>query len=757
MKEKAEMVNRNRDRGFMGVLRRPEVLSGILIVAFMIAAVMIMYVSPQVYRRSVHEGDIALKDIYAPYDFEYEWGLDEERTGARQAAAAASVPFYLERDEKVRQRASGELERFFGEIARLREAGVPPEQITASLKGQAPGGVPEKDIKILAGYDDTGSLRKRTAAALGSVLDHGYIASEAREEMKARAGGKGYLLDSEDGTGRPVQADELITGEGKDRLIDEAVKKEFPSDRKIRSAAGDLIASVVSPNIVLDRKKTETEVRKAIEQVDPVYQTRTVKKNELVIGKGIRVDSEHIAQFERMRSMFGPGTTPAFLVGVVIFFGILLFIAAGHTLRTRKKPGFLRNTKDIGITLLNMFLMIVIADFIMNQPQPSYFIPLAGMGMLITLLVGFNAGFMSVVIVGTLIAFLMAGKIEVFFVLLTGGKAGMLAIRGLRRRARILVAGLLVGAAKALAIVSIGLINGMEHVVLAKDAAWGVASGIFSGFLVMGLLPFFEHVFKVPTNISLLELSDLNHPLLKKLAMEAPGTYHHSIMVGNLSEAACDSIGANSLLARVGAYYHDIGKIPKAEYFSENEMGAGSKHEKLAPSMSALIISKHVKEGVEIGRQHKLNSEIIDFIRQHHGDSLIAFFYQKALEKAGDASELKEENFRYPGPRPQTKERAIVLLADAVEASSRALEDPTPSSIRNLVKKIINNKFIDGQLDECDLTLRDMHNIAKSFERVLMGMFHVRVPYPEEPKKNSGGSGNEGKDKLSKPKRKNKG
>ncbi|MBD3296468.1 MAG: HDIG domain-containing protein, partial [Candidatus Omnitrophica bacterium] len=604
MRGRTKMVNNNKARGLTGLVKRPDILSGILILTFIIATVLIMYVSPQVYRRSVHEGDIALKDIYAPYDFEYIWGLDEERTGARQAEAAAAVPFYLGRDEKVRQQASNRLNAFFRELARLKEAGIAPEEITESLKEKAPGVIPGKDIKTLTGYDDPAVLRDRTMAALDRVLDRGYIASEARAEMKARAGGEGYLFDGEDGTDKAVQADELVTGEEKEELVSEAVKKEFPSDRRIRPPVEDLIASVVSPNIVLDRQKTEKKIKKAVERVDPVYRTRTVKKNELVIGKGIRVDSQHIAQFERMRSMFGPGTTPSFLAGVIIFFGILLFIAAAHTLRTQKKPAFLMNTREIGITLVNMFLMIVIADFVMNQPQPSYFIPLAGMGMLITLLVGFNAGFMSVVIMGTLIAFLMAGKIEVFFVLLTGSMAGMLAVRGLRRRARILAAGLVVGAAKALAIVSIGLINGMEHVVLAKDAGWGVASGIFSGFLVMGLLPFFEHVFKVPTNISLLELSDLNHPLLKKLAMEAPGTYHHSIMVGNLSESACDSIGANSLLARVGAYYHDIGKIPKAEYFSENEMGAGSKHEKLAPSMSALIISKHVKEGVELGRQH---------------------------------------------------------------------------------------------------------------------------------------------------------
>ena len=379
------------------------------------------------------------------------------------------------------------------------------------------------------------------------------------------------------------------------------------------------------------------------------------------------------------------------------------------------------------------------------------------MGMLITILIGFDIAFLGAILMSVLISVLVGGKIEVTLVLMVGSVVGMYAVKDVRRRGKILLAGVFVGLAKVLGIVSIGLINGMEMDFFIKDGIWCLASGLLSGFIVMGLLPVFEHLFKISTNINLLELTDLNHPLLKKLAMEAPGTYHHSIMVGNLAETACDAIGANSLRARVGAYYHDIGKIPKAEYFSENEMGAGSRHSNLTPSMSALIIGKHVKEGIDIAKKYKLNKTICDFIAQHHGDSLIAYFYQKALEKSENGMVLNEDNFRYPGPRPQTKESAIVLLADSVEASSRAMDDPTPSSIRNLVKKIINNKFIDGQLDGCDLTLKDMHKIADSFVRILMGVFHTRLNYPEETKPPPNGVSTDGsKNKYRKPKQKKK-
>jgi len=387
---------------------------------------------------------------------------------------------------------------------------------------------------------------------------------------------------------------------------------------------------------------------------------------------------------------------------------------------------------------------------------PSYFIPLASIGMAIKLLIGFNPAFLTVVLMSILMSLLAGSKIEVALVLLAGSVAGIYAVRGARRRATILWGGLVVGLAKFVAVICAGMINGIDANIYLKDGLWGIFSGIISGVIVLGLLPLFEHFFKVPTNISLLELSDLNHPLLKQLAIEAPGTYHHSILVGNLAEAACDNIGANSLLARVGAYYHDIGKIPKASYYSENELGAGSKHEKLTPSMSALIISKHVKEGLEMAKKHKLNSAILEFIGQHHGDSLISYFYQKALEKAEDGVVLHEENFRYPGPKPQTKEAAIVLLADAVEAASRTLDEPTPASIRNLVKKIINNKFIDSQLDECDLTLKDIHMIAESFARVLMGVFHTRLDYPEDAQEKKEKASNADKNKLRKSKQQKK-
>jgi hypothetical protein len=230
-----------------------------------------------------------------------------------------------------------------------------------------------------------------------------------------------------------------------------------------------------------------------------------------------------------------------------------------------------------------------------------------------------------------------------------------------------------------------------------------------------------------------LELSALNRPLLRELALQAPGTYHHSIVVGTLSEAAAEAIGANSLLARVGAYYHDIGKTEMAEYFAENQRGGKNPHEKLTPNMSLLVIINHVKRGIEIAEEHNIPREVRDFIPEHHGTNVVSYFYKKALEKNGD-TDVQESDFRYPGPKPQSEETGIVMLADAVEAACRSLRDPSISRLRNMVNGIVEERFKKGELDECPLTLRDLNLIKESFIRTLTGIFHGRTQYPEEQK-----------------------
>jgi putative nucleotidyltransferase with HDIG domain len=259
---------------------------------------------------------------------------------------------------------------------------------------------------------------------------------------------------------------------------------------------------------------------------------------------------------------------------------------------------------------------------------------------------------------------------------------------------------------------------------------FAVLNAVLSSLLTIGILPFYESIFSITTDITLLELSDLNHPLLKRLALEAPGTYHHSISVGNLSEAAAKAIHANPLLARVGTYYHDIGKIEIPEYFIENQLGVRSKHEALTPSMSSLILAAHVKRGRALGEENDIPDDVLNFIEEHHGTMVMTYFYSKAVEQGLDPAQV--DKFRYPGPKPQVRETGIAMLADAVEAASRTLDNPKPARIHELIQRIINDRFQSGELDECPLTLRDLARIREAFAQVLIGAFHQRVAYPKK-------------------------
>ncbi|MCE9625395.1 MAG: HDIG domain-containing protein, partial [Deltaproteobacteria bacterium] len=256
--------------------------------------------------------------------------------------------------------------------------------------------------------------------------------------------------------------------------------------------------------------------------------------------------------------------------------------------------------------------------------------------------------------------------------------------------------------------------------------------GLLAAIFVMVLAPIAEMLFDYVTDIKLLELGNLNHPLLKEMIVKAPGTYHHSQLVAVLAEGAAAEIGANPLLARVGSYFHDVGKMRKPSYFIENQQGGENRHDKLAPSMSALIIASHVKDGLDLAREYKLPKRIADFIPQHQGTKLITYFYNKASEQAQAAgATVDEKDYRYPGPRPQTREAGIILLADGVEAAVRSIPEKTPAKIQGMVQKIVNKNFTEAQLDECDMTLKDLHVIAESFVRVLVGIYHQRIEYPD--------------------------
>jgi putative nucleotidyltransferase with HDIG domain len=383
--------------------------------------------------------------------------------------------------------------------------------------------------------------------------------------------------------------------------------------------------------------------------------------------------------------------------------------------------------------------------------------PYAFAPLVLSVLLGRNHGLFAAVF-DSLWSSVLFGKIDaplLVISLISGFTAVYLTLQ-VRRRSRLIRAGVGVGVAIWLSSLSFGMIA--INLFPPMDNDWGMiglqsalalGNGIITAMIVGGALPMLEHLFQITTDVSWLELSDLNHPLLRRMTIEAPGTYHHSLVVANLAEAAAEKIGANATLCRVCSYFHDVGKLVKPQYFTENMSFERNPHDDLAPTMSALIIIAHVKEGVDLALTHGLNKQIIDVIQQHHGTSLVYYFYRRALQQQEDARaggkimnirkedipEVQEESFRYSGPKPQTKESAIVSLADIVESASRSLEKPTPQKIEQLINELIEERIADGQLDECDLTLGEVRVIAERFRFTLMTMLHTRIAYPKHESK----------------------
>ncbi len=446
---------------------------------------------------------------------------------------------------------------------------------------------------------------------------------------------------------------------------------------------------------------------------------------------------------------------------------LLFFVTAVAQLWINQPKTFLRNSRVFlvfGIVFFQLAitkLLLVLCNsnvFTLLKPETAWLIaPYAFAPLVLCVLLGRNHGLYGAVFV-SLWGSILVNKMDAPMLvngLISGFTAVYLTLQ-VRRRSRLIRAGVCVGLAIWLLSLTFGLIGpfnlfnpgATDWAMIGMQSALAIGNGIVTAMVVGGALPILEHLFAITTDISWLEASDLNHPLLRRMTIEAPGTYHHSLVVANLAESAAEAIGANATLCRVCSYFHDVGKLVKPEYFTENMNFERNPHDDLAPTMSALIIIAHVKEGVDLALKHGLNQQVIDVIQQHHGTSLVFYFYKRALQQHEDAlaggkimkmreediPEVSEESFRYSGPRPQSKEAGIISLADMVESASRSLEKPTPAKIEQFVNDLIDQRLADHQLDECDLTLRELRTIAERFRFTLMNMLHTRIAYPKEGK-----------------------
>jgi putative nucleotidyltransferase with HDIG domain len=701
-----------------------------IVIGFFLVSLAALYLGSAPSLSQIEEGDVSLRTIYAPYEFTYPTSIDEKETEEARREFEAKVPAVYDIDASVQDGAFARLENFFDkalEASRLPDLG--PKEKAAALGAKIDFELPDKTLLQFSSLKDGHKAEKASKDALENMFLIGIVTKEGAEELLGKGQKKVSIRNTRFDIEREIETKDLIDEKEADKILRDTLERILPRDRALKTSVYNLIKSEIAINTKFNEGETNARRAKARAEVTPIYRRGAVKKNELIVERGKRLTKDHIAKLTQITRLHAVVNRTSYISGLFILLVGLVLVGAVY-LRLFGR-GILRTPKYVLLIAINAFMAILASLIIVQSPISTHIIPLAGIGMILVLLLNVNTALITGFLMSVYIGFITGGKLDLTFMLFMGTIAGIYAVRGARRRSQIFFAGFIVALINFISIIGLGLLGNMQKEAILGEGLYGIANGVISSFIVIGLLPVFEYTFRLISNITLLELSDLSNPLLKELTIKAPGTYHHSILVGNLAEEACNAIGANSLLARVGSYYHDIGKIEKAAYFVENEAATASKHEKLTPSMSALIITNHAKDGVELAKKHKLNDAIINFISQHHGTSLIYYFYQRALEKIKSEEELKEEEFRYAGPKPQTKETAIVLLADSVEASSRMLSDPTPARIRGLVEKIMNNKFIDGQLDECDLTLKDLHKISESFVRVLMGIFHTRLEYPE--------------------------
>lgn len=500
-------------------------------------------------------------------------------------------------------------------------------------------------------------------------------------------------------------------------ILDSSLPEEFIPE------AQEIAANLVQPNLVLNLEKVKAAEREAISRVEPVM----VPQDSRIVGKGEVVNEEQIQILNDLGMLKTSSVYPimfgALIVLTLIFCGLFVYLY-------QYERTILKEIRQLGLLCLVSVLVVFLSKLmsVLSWPYAAYLAPVAMGTMLLAILLDSRLAAICAVAYAIIVGLISGLDFRYAIGAVVSGLTGVYSVSKASQRSDITRAGFVVGVVLFLTIVGIGLVQTDGE--LLKHSWVGLVNGLLCGVLAIGSLPYLETLFDVTSSIKLLELSNPNQPLLRRLLVEAPGTYHHSVIVGNLAESAADAIGCDSILARVGAHYHDIGKLKRPYFFGENQFIPENPHDKIAPSLSTLIIISHTKDGVELGKQYKLPQMIIDFTQQHHGTDLVRYFYHKALEQSRDG-EVDEGDYRYPGPKPQTKEIAIVMLADSVEAAIRSLSKPTAGRIDGLIRKIIKDKLDAGQLDECDLTLRDLNTIAQAFSRVLSGIYHSRVQYPE--------------------------
>lgn len=689
-------------------------------------------------------------DVIAPYAFPIyrEQSLYELE---RRAAIDSTIRSF-DRVDSVQRTVADKSRRFFDYIRRACDVEIGVQEMTISrtvaqtlhdslkaalIPDVVSLNVTPNDWRLLialkkypptqrASSPDITELRRFIDQHASSILHAGYIDQRISEFLRP-------LLAIQEGKQERVRSLEQVFDREKAlRHVRQQFLATYSGGDSLASTVEHIARALLQPNILLNRERTQIAIDWNVDRVPRTM--GIIKENERIISKHERVTAEiklKLDSYQRSKIERGGKTNLILLtIGKIGHVCTILFLLALYLYHFRKRI-FFDNARLAAIAIL-ILLEALLANIMyqISSPLPlEFLIVIPAAAMLMTIMFDSRVGIMGTVAAALIVAAVHGNDYELMLASLTAGALGVFSVRDMKNRAFIFRSVVFIFLAYAFTICVLGFQRYEDAHTIAQRILLALGNAIISPVLTYGLLVFFERVFGITTDMTLLELSDFNHPLLRTLSTQAPGTFHHSIVMGTLAEAAAKSIGANPILARVGAYYHDIGKIVEPEFFVENQLGTSNIHDTITPHESTKHILNHVYQGIELAKEHKLPQRIIDFIPAHHGKTIVTYFFEKERRKN---PEVESEDFTYPGPRPQTKETAIVMLADSIEAAARSIEDPTIEKIDKLIEEVIRKRLSHGELDECTLTMRDLGEIRRSFLSILTGIHHSRIRYPSE-------------------------
>lgn len=673
------------DKHVKNIIKNEQLIIIFFVIFYFISSYALVYTSVTPPKFDLKAGDVATQDIKAPKDV-----VDAVATQKKIEETVNAVNPKYDYNENIAKESYIKLVDFFNKLRDVRKSSETEEKKLQDFIAITPISLEDNEAVLLLKIDDN------------TLINMESVVLSTEKAIMARQ----------------------ITEDALPTVLNDAKSVIGSSDisEKIKPIATKILSSVIVPNMIYNAYETNLAKKEAEERVQPVI----YKKGQNIVVNGEVVTQQQIEVLKSLGLLKGSSKIDyGMIISLFLILGLSLFLSVYYIIKLDKKI----TTKKMYIELLGLtgifYLLLALA---FKEIEPLL-IPAATLPMLISVLIDPYIAIMIDIIYSLLIGLMVGFNQEFIFMSLLGGLIGAVKLSHSKQRLDFVKAGLYVSGVNLVSIVGIGLLNSNDIVSVLKNSLWGIVSGTFSIILVIGTLPFWEAAFDILTPLKLLELSNPNNPLLKKLMMDAPGTYHHSMVVANLAEAASDAIRANSLLVRVGAYYHDIGKIKRPYFFKENQLSGENLHDKISPDLSTLVIISHVKDGVELAKKYKLPQQVIDLIKEHHGTSLVKYFYTKALQNEEESCE--EESFRYPGPKPSTKESAILMLADSVEAAVRSIPEHSEENIKNMIDKIVTDRLNDGQLEDSDLTLKDIKTIKSSFLSALAGMFHKRIEYPD--------------------------